>query len=70
MIFEIIQMKFGVHLLANLTPEWNSQYIQYKEMKELLEKAAAEAPNNDDGDDEEYFLRIDQDFFEVRISNI
>ncbi|CAF3922687.1 unnamed protein product [Adineta steineri] len=64
-------MKFGVHLLANLTPEWNSQYIQYQYMKELLNKAIAEAPilvNNDDDDDksayEEYFLRVDEEFFE------
>lgn len=62
-------MKFGIHLLTNLTPEWNSQYIQYKEMKELLKKALNEAPDsvNDESTCEEYFLRIDQDFFEVRI---
>ncbi|CAF1563492.1 unnamed protein product, partial [Rotaria sordida] len=67
-------MKFGVHLLTNLTSEWNSQYIQYQYMKEMLEKAVAEAPvlvNNNDDDDsgsnlfcEQYFLRVDEEFFE------
>jgi SPX domain protein involved in polyphosphate accumulation len=64
-------MKFGEHLLSNLTPEWNSQYIQYEYMKELLEKTVAAAPIVLDGDDnsarEQYFLRADQTFFEVRI---
>lgn len=71
-------MKFGVHLLTNLTPEWNSQYIQYKYMKELLDNAVAEAPIlikcDDDDDDkstyERYFLRVDEEFFEVRIIGI
>jgi SPX domain protein involved in polyphosphate accumulation len=63
-------MKFGVHLLTNLTSEWNSQYIQYEYMKELLEKTIAEAPIIVDGDDnparEQYFLRADEPFFQVR----
>lgn len=62
-------MKFGVHLLANLTPEWNSQYIQYEYMKELLEKAVAAAPTVVDGGDnlerERYFLRASEAFLEV-----
>ena len=62
-------MKFGVHLSTNLTPEWNSQYIQYEYMKQLLDKALAAAPIvNEDGDTtarDEYFRRADQDFFEV-----
>ncbi len=64
-------MKFGVHLLTNLTPEWNSQYIQYEYMKELLGKAAAAAPIIIDGTEnsarEEYFRRADEDFFQVRV---
>jgi SPX domain protein involved in polyphosphate accumulation len=64
-------MKFGIHLSTNLTPEWNSQYIQYEYMKELLEKAVAVAPIiSDDKDNltrEQYFVRADEDFFEVRI---
>jgi SPX domain protein involved in polyphosphate accumulation len=64
-------MKFGVHLLANLTPEWNSQYINYEYMKELLEKTVAAAPIVLDGEEnsarEQYFLRADEPFFEVRI---
>ena len=63
-------MKFGVHLSTNLTPEWNSQYIQYEYMKELLDKAVAAAPIMvEDGNNsvrEEYFYRADKDFFEVR----
>lgn len=63
-------MKFGVHLLANLTPEWNSQYIQYEYMKELLEKAVAAAPIVVDGSDnserERYFLRASEAFLDVR----
>ncbi|CAF1264840.1 unnamed protein product [Rotaria sordida] len=67
-------MKFGVHLMTNLTSEWNSQYIQYQYMKEMLEKAVVEAPvlvntNDDDDSDsnlfcEQYFLRVDEEFFE------
>jgi SPX domain protein involved in polyphosphate accumulation len=64
-------MKFGIHLSTNLTPEWNSQYIQYEYMKELLEKAVAVAPiisyNEDNLLREQYFVRADEDFFEVRI---
>jgi len=64
-------MKFGIHLLTNLTPEWNSQYIQYEYMKELLDKAVAAAPisTNDDTNSarEQYFLRADEPFFQVRI---
>ena len=64
-------MKFGEQLLANRTPEWNSQYIQYEYMKELLDKAVNEAPilvNDDDNSARErYFLRADEAFFEVRI---
>jgi SPX domain protein involved in polyphosphate accumulation len=63
-------MKFGVHLLANLTPEWNSQYIQYEYMKELLDKAVAAAPIVVDGDDnsesERYFIRASEAFLDVR----
>ncbi|CAF1044151.1 unnamed protein product [Adineta steineri] len=63
-------MKFGLHLLANLTPEWNSQYIQYEYMKELLNKVVAQAPVVIDDDDdrnsarERYFRRADDAFFE------
>jgi SPX domain protein involved in polyphosphate accumulation len=64
-------MKFGVHLSTNLTPEWNSQYIQYEYMKELLEKAVAVAPTITDDEDkltrEQYFVHADEDFFEVKI---
>lgn len=61
--------------MTNLTPEWNSQYIQYQYLKELLDKAIADAPvmvnkNEEDTDDnnpvtEEYFLRVDDKFFDV-----
>jgi SPX domain protein involved in polyphosphate accumulation len=65
-------MKFGVHLLSDRTPEWNSQYIQYEYMKELLEKAVAAAPISIDDDDnsarEQYFLQVDEAFFEVTIT--
>jgi SPX domain protein involved in polyphosphate accumulation len=64
-------MKFGAHLLTNLTPEWNSQYINYEYMKELLDKTVSTAPVVVDGEDnsarEQYFLRADEAFFEVRI---
>jgi len=65
-------MKFGVHLLSNLTPEWNSQYINYEYMKELLEKTVAAAPVVLDGENnparEQYFLVADEVFLEVRIT--
>ena len=67
-------MKFGVHLLANLTPEWNSQYIQYEYMKELLEKAVTAAPIVVDGDSnlasERYFLHATEAFLEVKMTEI
>jgi hypothetical protein len=66
----LLKMKFGARLLTNLTPEWNSQYIQYEYMKELLEKTVAEAPIRLDSNDyrarEQYFLRADEPFFQVR----
>lgn len=60
-------MKFGVHLSTNVTPEWNSQYIQYQSMKEWLDKAVASAPVSiiDKEDAERYFLRVDEEFFKV-----
>ncbi|XP_055354793.1 xenotropic and polytropic retrovirus receptor 1 homolog isoform X2 [Paramacrobiotus metropolitanus] len=37
-------MKFGQHLTAHVTPEWRTQYINYDDMKELLEKVPQHAP--------------------------
>jgi SPX domain protein involved in polyphosphate accumulation len=65
-------MKFGAHLLSNLTPEWNSQYIEYEYMKELLDKTIAAAPisttDDDNSERDQYFLRADETFFQVRIT--
>jgi SPX domain protein involved in polyphosphate accumulation len=66
-------MKFAEHLSAHVTPEWNSQYIRYDEMKELLAQAVAKAqPFVDESDNilrEQFFLRVDEHFFQVRYSN-
>jgi SPX domain protein involved in polyphosphate accumulation len=62
-------MKFAEHLSAHVTPEWNSQYIRYDDMKELLAQAMAKAqPFVDESDNilrEQFFLRIDEHFFQV-----
>jgi SPX domain protein involved in polyphosphate accumulation len=64
-------MKFGEQLLAQLTPEWNSQYVNYEYMKDLLAKTVAEAPmsvnDNDNLLREQFFLHADKFFFQVRI---
>ncbi|CAF1649579.1 unnamed protein product [Rotaria magnacalcarata] len=61
-------MKFAEHLSAHVTPEWNSQYIRYDEMKELLAQAIAKAqPFVDENDKllrEQFFLRVDEHFFQ------
>lgn len=62
-------MKFAEHLSAHVTPEWNSQYIRYDEMKELLAQAISKAqPYVDESDNvqrEQFFTRIDEHFFQV-----
>ena len=67
-------MKFGTYLLANLTPEWNSQYIRYEYLKEFLDKTVTASSVLANDDDkliyEEYFLRVDDDFFQVKILSI
>ena len=65
----MLKIKFGAHLLANLTPEWNGQYIQYEYLKEFLDKTINESSIliNDDKEKAtlgEYFLRVDREFFE------
>ncbi|UJR08698.1 hypothetical protein I4U23_012956 [Adineta vaga] len=61
-------MKFAEHLSAHVTPEWNSQYIRYDDMKELLAQAVAKAqPFVDDSDNvlrEQFFIRVDEHFFQ------
>ena len=65
-------MKFGEHLKTNLTPEWNSQYIAYEDMKELFYEVVNKAPpiieNNQNSSRQQYFLLADDEFFEVRNS--
>jgi SPX domain protein involved in polyphosphate accumulation len=65
-------MKFAEHLSVHVTPEWNSQYIRYDDMKELLAQALAKAqPFADESDNllrEQFFLRVDEHFFQVRNS--
>lgn len=64
-------MKFAEHLSAHVTPEWNSQYIRYDDMKELLAQAVAKAqPFVDESDNilrEQFFFRVDEHFFQVRL---
>ncbi|CAF0963545.1 unnamed protein product [Adineta steineri] len=61
-------MKFAEHLSAHVTPEWNSQYIRYDDMKELLAQSVAKAqPYADESDNilrEQFFLRVDEHFFQ------
>ncbi len=66
-------MKFAEHLSAHVTPEWNSQYIRYDDMKELLTQSVTKAqPFVDESDNilrEQFFLRVDEQFFQVKYSN-
>jgi SPX domain protein involved in polyphosphate accumulation len=39
-------MKFAERLAAHITPEWNSQYIKYDELKEFLYYYEQNAPVN------------------------
>ncbi|CAF1137228.1 unnamed protein product [Rotaria sordida] len=61
-------MKFAEHLSAHVTPEWSSQYIRYDDIKELLAQAVAKAQpfidNNDNVLCEQFFLRVDEYFFQ------
>ena len=65
-------MKFAEHLSAHVTPEWNSQYIRYDDMKELLARAVSKAqPLVDQSEHivrEQFFIRVDEHFFQVRRS--
>ena len=67
-------MKFAEHLSAHVTPEWNSQYIRYDDMKELLARAVSKAePLVDQSEDivrEQFFIRVDEHFFQVRQTTI
>lgn len=66
-------MKFAEHLSAHITPEWTSQYIRYDDMKEILAQAVAKAqPFVDENERilrEQFFLRVDEHFFQVGISH-
>lgn len=61
-------MKFAEHLSAHITPEWNSQYIRYDDMKALLTQAMTKAQpfadENDATQREQFFLRVDEHFFQ------
>ena len=39
-------MKFAEHLSAHITPEWQSQYISYDEMKDILYSLEQNAPHD------------------------
>lgn len=62
-------MKFAEHLSAHITPEWNSQYIRYDDMKDILAQAVTKAqPFVDESEKilrEQFFLRVDEHFFQV-----
>ncbi|CAF0819680.1 unnamed protein product [Brachionus calyciflorus] len=58
-------MKFAERLAAHITPEWNSQYIKYDEMKEFLYQYEQSAPVQDDEHLlQRYFARADEIFFQ------
>lgn len=63
-------MKFGEHLRTNLTPEWNSQYIPYEDMKDFLTEVVTKLPSiiktNQHLTREQYFALADEKFFQVR----
>lgn len=42
-------MKFGRFLEARVKPEWRSEYVDYKALKDLIKQAAAESENVGNG---------------------
>jgi SPX domain protein involved in polyphosphate accumulation len=60
-------MKFGEYFRMYLTPEWSSQYIPYKDMKDMLNDIMSKAPTiNENISRQQYFLLADEEFLEVR----
>lgn len=58
-------MKFAQRLAAHITPEWNSQYIKYDELKEFLYHYEQNAPIQDDEHLlQRYYARADEQFFQ------
>lgn len=62
-------MKFSEYLWKHLTPEWYSQYIQYDQMKTMLnnyiEKSKELSHINNESLREQFFLNADEEFFPV-----
>ena len=42
-------MKFGRFLEARVKPEWRSEYVDYKALKDLIKQAATESENVGNG---------------------
>lgn len=43
---DLFGIKFGAHLAAHLTPEWPSQYLQYKAIVAILYAAVDRSPSD------------------------
>ena len=59
-------MKFAKHMETHITPEWRKQYIQYEQMKAMLNMALEMAPNDEVLGEEvtkKYFACFDEAFF-------
>jgi len=59
-------MKFAEHLSAHITPEWQSQYISYDEMKDILYSLEQDAPHEEEDLStlKDYVVQVDEQFFE------
>lgn len=58
-------MKFAERLAAHITPEWQTQYIKYDEMKDFLYHYEENAPIQDDEHLlQRYYFRADEQFFQ------
>lgn len=58
-------MKFAERLAAHITPEWQTQYIKYDEMKDFLYHYEENAPIQDDDHLlQRYYSRADEQFFQ------
>ncbi len=55
-------MKFAEHLAAHITPEWNSQYIRYDDMKNILYALVEDAPVGDEDKTKNYVAQVDEQF--------
>ncbi|KAG8527749.1 uncharacterized protein KY384_007903 [Bacidia gigantensis] len=58
-------MKFGRNLPRNVVPEWDTAYINYKQLKKLIKSAAEEVKHGEAPDTAEFFFFLDRNLENV-----